>query len=364
MTRTTVGRIALSLLFALAAGCSYDSGPGAYGDPSTPPPTAPPTAPPAAPPADPPISPINGIWTSSAIAPGMLRIATEQLDSNGAIVPATVLTTPSASLAGLNSVAFDNNGTLWIASQEDSVILGFTQSLLVFSRSRVAPRIIRPVDGSLSAPSGLAFDRGRHLWVSNQANGSLVRYHEEQLAQSGAPVPVVTLSGVGSPTALAFDAAGALWMADTRSQRLYKFGETKISETGAPIPDVVLTSTGNSIEVPTGIAFDSDGNLWVVNATRQTLVRFTPSQLAASGSPVPDVVLSMSAATARLPTGLAFDREGNLWVINVDGVLSKFDHAQLAGSGAPVPAVKKQLDGRAVFWSLAFWPKPIDLPLN
>ena len=36
----------------------------------------------------------------------------------------TTVTTASASLLALNSIAFDDAGTMWVASQHDSLLLG------------------------------------------------------------------------------------------------------------------------------------------------------------------------------------------------------------------------------------------------
>jgi hypothetical protein len=62
-------------------------------------------------------------------------------------------------------------------------------------------------NGSLSAPSGLAFDASGDLWVANDISRTVVEFGASQLAASGAPTPIVTLSGsaLSAPRGLAFD---------------------------------------------------------------------------------------------------------------------------------------------------------------
>ena len=354
----TMGARALPLLLAAAMACGYDSPDGGYGTP--------PTAPPAAPPADPPSapSPINGLWTSSGSEPELLRISTEQLGASATLDPATHITTPSATLFTLNSVAFDDFGAMWVASQDDSVLVGFVQGSLTSSRSRSAKIVITSNARSLSAPSSLAFDRQNRLWVSNAETGTLVRYDTEQLEQSGATAPAVVLSNIGQPNALAFDAEGSLWVADPRNHRLVKFASGKLETSGSPAPDVQLSANSSSLQAPAGLAFDRSGRLWVTDPGRQTLVAYSAAQLAASGSPVPAIILAGTSESAGIPTGLAFDADDDLWVVSGEGSLRQYDHADLVGSGAPRPTTTLRIQNRVLFWRIAFWPKPAGLPLN
>ena len=354
----TSGARALLVSLVATMACGYGSPDGGYGTP----PTAPPTQPPVDP--APASSPVNGLWTSSGSEPELLRISTEQLTASATLDPATHITTPSATLFTLNSVAFDDFGAMWGASQDDSVLVGFVQGSLTSSRSRTAKIVIRSNARSLSAPSGLAFDQQNRLWVSNAETRTLVRYDAAQLQESGAPAPAVILADVGHPTALAFDAQGALWVADTRAHRLLKFASGKLETSGSPAPDVALTSTVNSLANTAGLAFDRAGRLWVADAGRQTIVAYGAAQLTVSGSPAPAVVLTATSASVGIPTGIAFDGEDDLWVVSGEGTLVQYDHAELVASGAPRPTVTLRIRNRTLFWSVAFWPKPAGLPLN
>lgn len=358
MTRSRVARQTFVALVAVALACGYDST-SPYPQPSADPPAPPP------PPPLPDPSLRDGLWTSSGSDPALLRIEPLQLaDANGTILAKTTVTTASASLFTLNSIAFDDAGTMWVASQNDSLLLGFAAGRLETTKVAIATRVISPADGSLAAPTGLAFDRQKRLWVANSATGSLVRYEPVQLASGGPQVPTVTLNAIGHATALAFDASGALWVSDHESNRILKYGSAKLATSGTPAPDVAIDAVGRSLDVPAGIAFDALGRLWVANSGARNLVAFSPAQLAVGGAVRPAVVITPSARSVSIPTGLAFDPAGSLYVVSGDGLLARYDSESLVASGEPAASTSLRVDAHVLFWSLAFWPKVRGLPIN
>jgi sugar lactone lactonase YvrE len=306
----------------------------------------------------------DGLWTASGIQPGIFRLTSAQLQAGDSVIPATTITTNSAALTGFNSLAFDADGTLWMTSQSDSQLVAFSRSALATSGLRVASRLITSADGSLDAPSALAFDASHALWVANTSNGTIVRYDAAQLAAGGRLTPSVILSGVGQPTGLAFDAAGGLWFSDGGGHRVAKFGASQLAASGFILPQVVLTSRGPDITNPVGLAFDKAGNLWIANSGLSNVVALNANHLATTGLVNADVVLASSSTFPQLPLGLAFDDQENLWVVYAEGLLARYDHAAIAVSGDPTPAVRLIIPDHVVFRSLAFWPRPAGLPVN
>src|SRR5258705_7788831 len=119
MSRTLLSRIAVGSLVAGALACSYDSTqpygtpPGGQGSP-------PPDTTSAAT-----TSALDGLWTSSGSGPALLRLSAAQLTGHRNITATSTITTASASLATLNSIAFENAGTMWVASENDDRLLAF-----------------------------------------------------------------------------------------------------------------------------------------------------------------------------------------------------------------------------------------------
>lgn len=339
--RLTVLRTGLALLLPLSAGCGSDA--------TTPNPVA---------------SALDGLWTASGSPVGaILRLDPTQLSATGSRNPATTVTTPSARLFTLTGVAFDDDGNLWIASQDDSLLLAFEPGALGSSGSRAPRTVISATERSLSGPTGVAFDARHRLWAVNNRTATLVRYASDQLFAGGAQVPGVVLSLPGSPSALAFDAAGALWVSDAQFHTIYKLNAAQLEASGSPPPAVAL-SAANSLVNPTGLAFDAGGNLWVANTGANNLVAFTPAQLAGTGPVAPHVVISPREGSLSIPVGLAFEADGSLWVVGGAGELTKFARSSLGETGAPAPSAQLQVNGHSLFWSVALWPKPAGLPLH
>jgi sugar lactone lactonase YvrE len=343
MNRNTISIATLLLVLIAGSSCS-DSTPSGV---NTPPPSF-----------------ADGLWTISGLQPEIVRLSASQLETSATITPATVITSSSASLLGFNSVAFDADGTLWVTSQNDSLLIAFRQSDLATSGLRIASRVIAPSNESLAAPSALAFDARHRLWVANTGNGTLVRFDSVQLAAGGRPTPSVILSGLGSPTGLAFDAAGGLWFSQAGTHRVARYSPAQLDSSGFILPEVVLTSEGPDIGNPVGLAFDASGNLWIANAGTSNVGALHPNHLTSTGLVRADIVISATTTDPTLPLGLAFDEHGNLWVVYAEGVLVRYDHAALAASGSPEPAVRIAIDQHIEFRSAAFWPKPAGLPLN
>jgi sugar lactone lactonase YvrE len=310
--------------------------------------------------------PLDGLWTVSGSPSAILRLDPSQLVDSGQRLPATVVTTPSARLSTLSGVAFADDGTMWVVSQDDSLLLGFAPGSLSSSGSHSASVVISSIDGSLSAPAGIAFDRAGQLWVTNSGNGTIVRYDAAQLAASGAPPPAVVISGLSHPAGIAIDRVGGLWFSDRQANTVSRFTFGELARSGIPQPTVELRATNGSLSQPSGLAIDSAGTLWVANAQNATLAGFALAQLRDSGATVPHVFISSAGAGSLfVPLGLAFDNAGNLWVMNVSGEVQKFSPEQLLASGAPAPSTDLHINGHALTWSLAFWPKPTGgLPLN
>jgi sugar lactone lactonase YvrE len=307
---------------------------------------------------------LPGLWMASGSPSEILRLDPSQLLENASLEPATKLTTSSAGLFTLNSIAFDTDGTMWVASEDESLVLAFSPSAANATGPAPAAVVLRPKAGSISGPSSLAFDRQHNLWVANYTNGTIARFDRADLSTSGTPTPGVVISGLGHPTSLAFDAVGALWVSDNQANTVSRFLVGQLLSSGNKEAAVVLSSNANSLVNPTGIAFDATGNLWVANTGNHTVASFSIAQRGATGSPVPALVLSPGNSPLIVPVALAFDAEGSLWVMGGAGGLKKFEPDALDGEGSQQSSVKILVSDHILFWSIAFWPKPAGLPLN
>ncbi|MGA2991530.1 MAG: NHL repeat-containing protein [Candidatus Korobacteraceae bacterium] len=172
-----------------------------------------------------------------------------------------------------------------------------------------------------------------------------------------------TASGLDIPAGMAFDSAGNLWVADIGNSRVLKYpapltageaatvvlGQTTLTGAGTCNQGNAAPSATTLCE-PTVIAFDSAGNLWVVDAGNNRVLMYSPANLVTGGAATAE--LGQPAATAFTtgtannggvsatslsdPQSLAFDPQGNLWLtdFNNNRVLM-YAKVDLMVNGAP-----------------------------
>lgn len=136
-------------------------------------------------------------------------------------------------------------------------------------------------------------------------------------------------AGLNYPIKAITDASGNLWVADCSNNRVVEYKtpfSTGMSATTVLGEPDMNTSTGGStsttLSCPSGMVFDSHGNLWVSDYDNSRIVEFkTPftSGMAASvalGQPdLSSATCNTSATELCYPwEGLAFDSKGNLFV--------------------------------------------------
>ncbi len=312
----------------------------------------------------------------------LVGYAASVLGDSGSLLP-TVALPVSGNFAG---VAFDASGNLWASSSNANFLVKFAATKLAQGGAAAPDVFVTANARSLSGPSGLAFDRDGSLWVANSGgnSNSLVKFAPAQLEKSGSPTPAATITAPGnalvSPRGLAFDKDGSLW-ATSGPDKVVKFTPAQLTSGGtAPAtgtstvtPAVTLTSNRDngfpSIQNPTALAFDAGGNLFVGNGSGQVMSSFSPAQQAATSSPRPnlqlvDLLSGTSGCVVTPAGGIAFDTSGKLWVTcSSQTTLRQFtvqsDGLQFVDSG-------RTIDLGKTFGSvsgLAFNPPPTNLPL-
>src|SRR5271165_2580524 len=322
----------------------------------------------------------------STLTPGLAGAATQRgtlfvgnLDSStitsyavpttGNVSPtSTINSTAAPSIDYPYAMTPDAAGDLWVSNYSADSVVEFTPDQL---RSTATPTpAVTITSGDISGPVGLTFDASGNLWVTNYTTSTLVRFTAAQIKTSGNLTPGIIISGAQSglnmPETSAFAANGDLWTANSNSNTLVAFTPSQLTSSGDPTPVMTVSADANkSLDYPFGLAFDASGNLWASNEEGNTLVRFTPGQLAAGGSPTPSVTLTSDPGSIECPWQITFDGAGDLWVANEFspvgvGSVVEFSPDQLAASGSPTPAstingTNTGLDAPA---GLAFIPPP------
>jgi len=215
-------------------------------------------------------------------------------------------------------------------------LLGYASSAVRMT-GMPAASVAAMVKGS----ANLAFDKDGNLWTGGNTTGDppILRIPAAMLGTGGAKTADIMLDspefagGFPRSTSLAFDKDGNLWSTVGAKGEVVRFTAAQIAASGSPMPGVIL----GGFHGPRGLAFDKNGNLWLGNADERQVVRYDAARLAASGMAPPDlVIVSMTPPPVigprSNPQSLAFDKTGNLWV-NYEGALVMLPAADLAGTG-------------------------------
>jgi ligand-binding sensor domain-containing protein len=245
---------------------------------------------------------------------------------------------------GSTSPSTSGTQGLWVPNLNGSVT-EFTRSML--TASGTPDPAVANLSSDLPEPVGIAFDKSNNLWVSNFVSGTLAEFTFAQLkglVTINNPEAHVIISGLDEPRGLGFDAAGSLWAANFGNDTLVKFNADQLIAGGDQTPDVTITSS--TLSEPARLVFDKAGRLWVANESASSLALFTRHQLATGGYQNPAVLISSnSSGSLSRPRGITLDAAGNLWVANYVGgannlgTVVEFAAADLDVSGSPNPAV-------------------------
>jgi sugar lactone lactonase YvrE len=313
-----------------------------------------------------PIASSGKLWVGNGLGEAdMLGYAPSVLGASGA--PAA---TVAAKTVGSDGFTFDNGGGLWVlgGTTADPPIARYAPAMLGTGTSgaRTPAIVIRSdiFNGGSPGAKVLAFDRDSNLWVSVVYARKVVRLAASQLAASGSPVPAVELGGIEGPSGLAFDAAGNLFVA-SGAKKVLRFDKAHLaSSTSAP--DLAIGARSpppviGDLPDPQGLAFDKDGNLWVNFGG--TLVRLAPADLAGTGTKTLTPAIQIQTDVLALPQGMALDEGGGLWLAYSKGKFGRLAPAQLTASGQVAPSVVITSPDVGYAGWFALYPGATGLPL-
>lgn len=244
---------------------------------------------------------------------------------------------PSGGLFGPTGLAFDSGGNLWVVDAGNNRVLEFKtpftngeSASLVIGQPTFGGYIGQTTSGGVNAPSYLTFDPGGNLWVTDQGNNRLLEFRAPFTTGEKASVvigqadftsytPASGATGLFEPVGLAFDSMGNLWVVDNGNHRVLEYNSpfSTYESASMVIGQSSLTGTASVLNAY-AIAFDSTGNLWVSDGISGIAEYVAPLSTGEAGSQVigPKTITTITPAGDKLrsPQGLTFDANNNLWV--------------------------------------------------
>ena len=236
----------------------------------------------------------------------------------------------SASFNNPTGIAVDNDGNVYVADKGSYLIRKIDSSGNVTTLAGSGGYGSTNGNGtsaSFKYPSGVAVDNSGNVYVADTAN-HLIR----KIDSSG---NVTTIAGSGTqgsengngtsasfdrPNGVAVDISGNVYVADTDNHLIRKIDTSGNVTTIAGSGDygsVDGNSTSASFNVPSGVAVDSSGNVYVADSNNHQIRKIDSNgnvtTIAGSGS-FGSVNGNGTFASFNSPKGIAVDNSGNLYV--------------------------------------------------
>ncbi len=217
------------------------------------------------------------------------------------VVPISV----GSATQNFTGLALDGAGNLFIGDHQNARVLVVTPAGVASVLS------IAGLSQALGFPTALAFDGAGNLLVGDFTNGRVIRVSNLKVTGStstGQGSVLVTAPysfSNGTVTGVTVDPFGTIYIA-ARTQNASSI--VKVTAAGAAS---ALTLPGITISNPQGVASDAFGNIYVVDTSKNRIVRVTTSGAAAV---LPITGLPSPASLGQTLFGVTSDPAGNLYI--------------------------------------------------
>jgi streptogramin lyase len=253
-------------------------------------------------------------------------------------------------LASFNApagVAVDLAGHVYVADFENFLIRGVTSNGMVTTLAGSGVDSLANGTGaaaSFSFPVGVAVDASYNVYVADLGNEEI-----RKITPNGV---VTTFAGSGAagsangsgtavsfslPTGVAVDASGNVYVADQNNNLIREINPSGTVSTLAGSGSAGYVNgagTGASFNTPSGVAVDASGNVYVADLENRVIRKITPAGVVSTFAGAAGGSVNFSA-----PVGVAVDANGNVYVAdqktNLISMITPAGVATtLAGSGA------------------------------
>ena len=309
--------------------------------------------------------PIYGIGVGSGLAftPGIISTVagTGAFGSSGDNGPAT-----SAEIALPTGVVVDAAGNFYIADVGEHCVRKVDTSGTISTVAGICNGVsgyngdgIAATSAQLNHPEGLALDGAGNLYIGDVGNNRIRMVNSTSgiittIAGNGSGgyngdnIPATSAS-LNSPSGVALDAAGNFYIAEFRNHRIRKVDISGIITTVAGngtqgYNGDGIAATTAELNTPFGVAADSSGNIYIADTDNERIRKVGTSGIittfagTGTGGYNGDGIAA-TAAELGLPTGVAVDAAGDLYIADQSGQrVRKVDASgiitTLAGTGA------------------------------
>ena len=264
------------------------------------------------------------------------------------------------------SIAADASGNLYVSDSNTNVIQKITAagqvSLIAGQTGTAGSTDGNGASARFNMPAGITVNSTGIIFVADTANATIRRIGSDGAVTTFAGTASVRGSADGTGTAamfsmpngIAVDTAGNLYVADSMNDTIRKITATGVVTTFAGTAGVSGSTNGNGatarFNLPTGLAIDSTGNVYVSDTTNNIIRKITATGDVTTLAGLDGVSGSQDgnggAAFFNHPTGLTIDGAGNLYVADTgNSVIRKITSTGTVTTVAGLAGIAGLLDG-------------------
>lgn len=240
------------------------------------------------------------------------------------------------------ALAVGPQNQIWVADTDNNMIRVISPEGVVSDLSGVRPQAT-PDDPDpssiLSAPSGIVVDQSGVVFVADSLNHVIRRFDSD----GGVSIVAGILgcagsadgTGVGAsfqnPQGMALDTSGGLYVADCdnhliRRIDLFTLSVSTLAGSAGQLGSADGTGTAAQFNQPTAIAVDAAGRVYVADSQNHLIRSMTPNGVVSTVAGIASLEGGYADGTGtgaefQLPTGLAIDASGVLYVADANNQL-------------------------------------------